>query len=74
MSKETKKGIFKGAIEKDAKGNYFCGPYLLDYQYTEANFKVGDVISIKKAIANPSNMSREDYPMKSMKFFLAGEE
>jgi len=74
MAKETKKGIFRGIIERDEQGNYFCGSYLLDYQYTEANFKLGDEISIKKAIANPSSKSRDAYSMKSMKFFLAGEE
>lgn len=74
MSKETKKGIYRGIIEKDELGNYFCGPYLLDYQYTEAQFKLGDKISIKTVIANPSGKSRTAYPMKSMKFFLAEEE
>ena len=74
MSRETKKGVFQGIIERDAQGNYFCGPYLLDYQYTEANFKLGDKISLKTVIANPSNKSIEAYPQKSMKFFLAGEE
>jgi len=74
MSKETKKGIFKGIIEKDEQGNYFCGPYLLDYQYTESQFKLGDIVSIKSVIANPSGKSRTAYPMKSMKFFLADEE
>ncbi|MEC4112796.1 hypothetical protein [Myroides pelagicus] len=74
MGKETKKGVFRGIIEKDEKGNYFCGPYMLDYQYTEANFKLGDLISIKKVIANPSSKSNETYPMKSLKFFLASDE
>ncbi|MTG96890.1 MULTISPECIES: hypothetical protein [Myroides] len=74
MSKETKKGIYQGVIEKDSEGNYFCGPYLLDYQYTEASFKIGDLVSIKTVIANPSGKSRTAYPMKSMKFFLVGDE
>jgi hypothetical protein len=34
MSKD-KKGVYTGIIEKDEHGNYFCGEYLLDYQYTE---------------------------------------
>jgi hypothetical protein len=29
----TNKGVYTGIIEKDAEGNYFCGDYLLDYQY-----------------------------------------
>ncbi len=74
MSKETKKGIFQGIVEKDAEGNYFCGPYLLDYQYAQSNFQLGDKVSIKTLIANPSAKSRDQYPKKSMKFFLAQED
>lgn len=75
MGKETKEGLYQGIIEKDEKGNYFCGPYLLDYKFTEANFNLGDKISIKKLINNPSNMSVEAYPKKSIKFSLAnGDE
>ena len=40
MSKE--KGVYTGIIEQDADGNFFCGEYLLDYQYTVANFNLGD--------------------------------
>ena len=48
MAKE--KGVYTGIIEKDENGNYFCGEYLLDYQYTEASFKLGDEINIKTII------------------------
>ncbi len=71
MGKETKEGLYQVIIEKDDKGNYFCGPYLLDYKFTEANFKLGDKISIKTLINNPSDISVEQYPKKSMKFSLA---
>ena len=71
MGKETKEGLYQGIIEKDEKGNYFCGPYLLDYKMVEADFKLGDKISIKKLINNPSHMSSELYPKKSIKFSLA---
>lgn len=74
MSKETKEGLYQGIIEKDANGNYFCGPYLLDYKLTEANFKLGDKISIKTLINNPSDISLEQYPKKSVKFSKAGEK
>lgn len=75
MAKETKAGIYQGIIEQDEKGNFFCGPYLLDYKFTEANFKLGDKISIKTLINNPSDISVEQYPKKSMKFSLAnGDE
>lgn len=73
MSKE-KKGVYTGAIEKDENGNYFCGEYLLDYKYTEANFKLGDVINIKSVITNPSDKSYERYPKKSGNFFLANNK
>lgn len=74
MSKE-KKGVYTGVIRKDEKGNYFCGPYLLDYQYTEAgNFKEGDKVNLKTVIANPSGASKEQYPEKSRNFFLANNK
>ena len=73
MTKE-KKGIYTGKIERDEKGNYFCGPYLLDYQYTEAgSFNVGDEVNLKSVIANPSHASNEIYKEKSRNFFLANE-
>ncbi len=73
MSKE-KKGIYTGVIEKDEKGNYFCGEYLLDYKYTAANFKLGDVVNIKSVIENPSDISYNQYPKKSKNFFLANDK
>jgi hypothetical protein len=73
MSKE-KKGVFTGIIAKDENGNYFCGEYLLDYQYTEKNFKIGDEINIKSVIVNPSDKSYNQYPKKSRHFFLANEK
>jgi len=73
MSKD-KKGVHTGFIEKDADGNYFCGQYLLDYQYTEKSFKVGDEINIKSVIVNPSDKSYNQYPKKSRNFFLANEK
>ncbi len=74
MGKETKEDLYQGIIEKDAKGNYFCGPYLLDYKMVELDFKLGDKISIKKLINNPSHMSSELYPKKSIKFSLANSD
>ncbi len=69
-----KKGIHTGLIERDSDGNYFCGIYLLDYQRTEANFKIGDKINIRTVIANPSFKSSEKYPEKSLNFFLANDK
>lgn len=69
MSKD-KKGVYSGLIEKDENGNYFAGEYLLDYQHVEKNFKIGDKITIKSVIDNPSDKSLEKYPQKSRDFFL----
>ena len=71
---KEKRGIYTGIIEKDENGNYFCGEYLLDYQYTEASFKLGDEINIKSVIANPSDKSYNQYPKKSRNFFLANDK
>lgn len=72
MSKE--KGVYTGIIEQDADGNFFCGEYLLDYQYTVANFKLGDEINIKTVIVNPSDRSYNQYPKKSRNFFLSNDK
>ena len=73
MPKETKKGLYQGIIEQDEKGNFFCGPYLLDYKMVAAGFKLGDKISIKTLINNPSDITAEQYPKKSLKFSIARE-
>lgn len=73
MAKE-KKGVYTGIIEKDEHGNYFCGEYLLDYQYTVKNFKLGDEVNIKSVIENPSDKSYNLYPKKSKNFFLSNDK
>ncbi len=70
MSKD-KKGIYTGVIEKDENGNYFCGPYLLDYQRVATTFKEGDKITVNSVIDNPSDKSHEQYPQKSKDFVRA---
>jgi hypothetical protein len=70
MSKEIQKGIYSGIIEKDDKGNYFCGEFLLDYKMVSAGFKIGDKITIKTIIENPSDISYDTYPKKSKNFAL----
>lgn len=72
MAKE--KGVYTGIIEQDADGNFFCGEYLLDYQYTVASFKLGDEVNIKTVIVNPSDRSYNKYPKKSRNFFLSNEK
>jgi hypothetical protein len=73
MAKEQK-GVYTGIIEKDEHGNYFCGEYLLDYQYTEKSFKLGDEVNLKTVIENPSDKSYYQYPKKSKNFFLANKK
>ena len=72
--KMKEKGVYTGIIQKDSDGNYFCGDYLLDYQYTEASFKIGDEINLKTVITNPSDKSFDKYPKKSKNFFLANKK
>lgn len=69
MSKE--KGVYTGIIEQDADGNFFCGPYMLDYKLVVSKFKLGDEVNIKTIIENPSDKSYDKYPKKSNLFFLS---
>lgn len=68
------KGIYTGIIEKDANGNYFCGEFLLDYQLVSKGFLLGDKITIKTTIVNPSDKSYNDYPKKSRNFDKANDK
>ncbi len=62
------KGIYTGLIEQDNKGNFFCGEYLLDYKMVVDSFKIGDKITLKSAIENPSDISYDTYPKKCKNF------
>ena len=70
-SKIFEKGLFTGTLEKDEKGNFFCGEYLLDFKMVAANFSIGDLITIKTVIVNPSDMTYNSYPKKSKNFAKA---
>lgn len=79
MSKEPQekmlqKGIYTGIIEQDENNNYFCGAYLLDYKSVQSNFKLGDWITIKSVIENPSDISYDKYPKKSKNFDKANNK
>lgn len=65
------KGLFTGFVEIDETGNYFCGEYLLDYKIVKANYIVGDLITIKTVVVNPSDISFSKYPKKSKNFAFA---
>ncbi|MGL2986834.1 hypothetical protein ACSVH5_04490 [Flavobacterium sp. RSSA_27] len=66
-SKMLKKGIHTGIVEQDEDNNFFCGPYLLDYKMA-LQYKLGDIITIKSVIENPSDKSYDKYPKKSRNF------
>lgn len=68
------KGIYTGIIELDENGNYFCGDFLLDYQMVSRGFVVGDEITIKTVIVNPSDKSYAIYEKKSRNFAIANEK
>ena len=68
------KGIYTGIIEKDESGNYFCGEYLLDYQMVLKGFLLGDKITIKSVIVNPSDKSYGIFPKKSRNFAIANDK
>ncbi|WP_366183455.1 hypothetical protein [Flavobacterium ovatum] len=68
------KGIYTGVIEKDENNNFFCGEYLLDYKMVMAKHVVGDMITIKSIIENPSDISFKKYPKKSKRFDKANNK
>lgn len=72
--KMLQKGIYTGIIEKDENNNFFCGEYLLDYKMVQTKFAVGDWITIKSVIENPSDMSYDKYPKKSKNFDKANNK
>lgn len=74
QEKMLQKGVYTGIIEKDENNNYFCGAYLLDYKMVQANHIVGDLITIKSVIENPSDISYDKYPKKSKNFHKANQK
>ena len=68
------KGVYTGIIEKDENNNFFCGEYLLDYKMVIAKHAVGDMITIKTIIENPSDISFKKYPKKSKRFDKANNK
>jgi hypothetical protein len=72
--KMLQKGVFTGIMEQDENGNYFCGEYLLDYKLATSNHSIGDWITIKSVIENPSDISYNKYPKKSKNFDKANHK
>ena len=61
------KGVYTGIMEKDENNNFFCGVYLLDYKMAQKH-ALGDWITIKSIIENPSDISYNKYQKKSKNF------
>lgn len=74
QDKMLQKGIYTGIIEQDTNQNFFCGEYLLDFKMVIANHKLGDWITIKSVIENPSDISYNQYPKKSKNFDKANNK
>ncbi|MBF4470888.1 hypothetical protein [Flavobacterium sp. HJJ] len=65
--KMLQKGVFTGIMEQDENKNYFCGEFLLDFKMAQ-KYNLGDLITIKSVIENPSDISYNKYPKKSKNF------
>ena len=70
----SQNGVYTGKIEQDENNNFFCGEYLLDYKMVQTKFTVGDLITIKSVIENPSDISYDKYPKKSKNFDKANNK
>ncbi|WP_281225221.1 hypothetical protein [Flavobacterium aquiphilum] len=71
--KMPQKGVFTGIMEQDENKNYFCGEYLLDFKMAQ-KYNLGDWITIKSVIENPSDISYKKYPKKSRNFDKANKK
>jgi len=71
--KMPQKGVFTGIMEQDENKNYFCGEYLLDFKMAQKH-ALGDWITIKSVIENPSDISYNKYPKKSKNFDKANRK
>jgi hypothetical protein len=72
--KMLQKGVYTGIVEQDENNNFFCGIYLLDYKMVMGNYKLGDMITIKSVIENPSDINYNQYPKKSKNFDKANNK
>ncbi|REG99428.1 hypothetical protein [Flavobacterium aquicola] len=72
-NKMPQKGVFTGIMEQDENKNYFCGEYLLDFKMAQKH-ELGDWITIKSIIENPSDISYNKYPKKSKNFDKANRK
>jgi hypothetical protein len=71
--KMLQKGVYTGIMEQDENNNFFCGTYLLDFKLAQ-KYTLGDLITIKSVIENPSDISYNTYPKKSKNFDKANNK
>ncbi|MFW5983295.1 MAG: hypothetical protein ACOCQ4_02250 [bacterium] len=60
--------VYKGMIRQDTLGNYYCGEFALNYQYTQENFTVGSEIQILEYQENTNPHTNLYYPYYAKKF------
>ncbi len=58
----------EGIIEQDSSRNFYCDDFLLNYNYVNANFKVGDKIMIVEASENTQPRTKDLYSKFATKF------
>lgn len=62
------KETIQGLIQKDEAGNYFCGKYLLNKEYVNRNYKIGDEIIITEESDNTNHLTKTKYPKYASKY------
>ena len=59
---------YQGIIEQDEQGNYYCGPYHLNYNYVHDRFRVGQKIRIIQSDQNTNQRTKYLYEHYASKF------
>lgn len=59
---------YEGIIEQDKENNYYCGAYLLNYNYVNDNYEVGQKIRIIQSNQNSNARTQHLYKRYAFKF------
>ena len=62
--------IHEGVIQRDNKGNYFCGDFMLKYMEVHQVYEPGTRIMIKSVAPNYNSRTKDQYPQIVMSFEL----
>ena len=65
---DSSKLEFVGIIERDVKGNYFCGDFLLPFKRVEEGYNLGDKIQIFEFVKNEDDRTKNYYSKFAKKF------